>query len=401
MSRKKIALVNVFFPPQSIGGATRVVEDNFDLLVERYAEDFDLVVFTSDAEMHEKPHQLECYLHKGVRVYRSSVLFREHMDWYAWDKEMGELFDRFLEFERPDKIHFHCVQRLTGSIVETAMERGIPYFVTLHDAWWISDFQFLVDEEGKVYPQGHPDPYEKIAFPKGITFDESNRRKLYLAKLLQGAEKLFSVSESFKKLYEKNGVTNIAVTKNGISSRIEWKKKETSHTERVVCGHVGNISAHKGYDILKKAIRKVQPKNLEFFFVDHSREEGYRREERWGRVSVTFIGPVKQREIADLYRTFDVLFAPSIWPESFGLVTREAAACGCWIVASDLGGIGEDVTDGKNGFVIEPTVEALERVLQAIDRDTKRYKEIAKFDTIRYADEQVEELVKYYKVENE
>jgi len=396
MNRKKIALVNVFFPPQSIGGATRVIEDNFDLLVERYADDFELVVFTSDSEMHDKPYELECYLHKGVRVYRSSVLFREHMDWHAWDQKMGELFDRFLEFEQPDKIHFHCVQRLTGSIVETAMNRDIPYFITLHDAWWISDFQFLVDEEGKVYPQGHPDPYEEIALPSGITFDESNRRKLYLSKLLQRAEKLFSVSESFKDIYERNGITNIATIRNGISRKIEWRKKETSYTDRVVCGQVGNISPHKGYEILKEAIWIVQPENLEFIFVDHSKEEGYQHKESWGRVPITFIGPVKQKDIVNLYQKLDVLFAPSIWPESFGLVTREAAACGCWVVASNLGGIGEDVTDGENGFVIEPTVKALTKVLQAIDQNSRKYKKIAQFGTIRYADEQVKKLVRYY-----
>ncbi|GAB6140415.1 hypothetical protein JCM14076_11440 [Methylosoma difficile] len=46
--RKKIALVNVFFPPQSHGGATRVIADNFDLLLRDYGNKFELCVFTTD-----------------------------------------------------------------------------------------------------------------------------------------------------------------------------------------------------------------------------------------------------------------------------------------------------------------------------------------------------------------
>ena len=397
MNKQKIALVNVFFPPQSIGGATRVLTDNFDVLIDQYKDEFELVVFTSDVNMQNKPYTLDSYIYKGVRIYRSSVIFRENMDWNPKDSEMGKLFEKFLDFEKPDKVHFHCVQRLSASIVEVTLENKIPYFITLHDAWWISDFQFLVDEDGKVYPDGHSDPYEEIQLPKNISSDNSLQRKLYFAKLLQGAEKLFSVSDSFKVLYEKNGVSNIVVTKNGISNSVEWKEKDTSYTKRVVCGHIGGMSAHKGYDILKKSVLEVQPDNLEFLIVDHAKEDGYLSHEFWGTVPVTFMGQVKQKDIVSLYQEIDVLFAPSIWPESFGLVTREAAACGCWVVASDLGGIGEDVVEGKTGFVIKPKVKELQGVLQVLNSNVKKYKAPVILTDNRYASEQVDELVEYYR----
>ncbi len=395
IKKKKIALVNVFFPPQAIGGATRVLADNFDVLIDKYEDEFELVVFTSQTHMQDAAHKMESYLYRGVRVYRSSVLFRENMDLLVEDDKMGELFEKFLDFELPDMVHFHCVQRLTASIVEVTMKKKIPYFITLHDAWWISNFQFLVDPDGKVYPEGHIDPYEEIELPNNFSLNDSIQRKLYLQKLLSGAKKLFSVSESFMDIYAKNGVSNITVTKNGISNSVNWKEKDTAYTQKVVCGHIGGMSEHKGYDILKEAVLSVQPDGLEFLVVDHSQEEGYESREFWGKVPVTFIGQVRQKVIVSLYDKIDVLFAPSIWPESFGLVTREAAACGCWVVASDLGGIGEDVTK-ENGFVIEPTVEELERVLEVIDANIKKYKSAAKSGEIRFASEQVDELVGYY-----
>lgn len=394
--RKKIALVNVFFPPQALGGATRVVADNFDVLITDHAKQFETVVFTSDADMQVAPHQLDSYIYKGARVYRTSVIFREHMDWHPKDPEMKKLFLRFLELENPDIVHFHCVQRLTASIVEACLEKNIPYFITLHDAWWISDFQFLVDSKGKVYPEGHTDVYEELELPNGVTQNESRQRKLYFRNLLSNAQLLFSVSESFKKIYEKNGINNIRVTKNGISRLASWESKNTSHTPKLVCGHIGGMSAHKGYDILKKAVELTQPENLEFLVVDHSQDEGYESKSTWNGVPVTYIGRVRQEKIMELYRRIDVLFAPSIWPESFGLVTREAAACGCWVVASNLGGIGEDVVNNETGFVIDPKIEALAATIVNIDYDFIRFKSPPEVSSTRFSDKQVKELVETY-----
>jgi glycosyltransferase involved in cell wall biosynthesis len=45
--------------------------------------------------------------------------------------------------------------------------------------------------------------------------------------------------------------------------------------------------------------------------------------------------------------------APSVWPESFGVVTREALAWDCWVVASDRGGVGEPVVEGVNGHIVD------------------------------------------------
>lgn len=392
--RKKIALVNVFFPPQSIGGATRVVADNFDILVDKYIDEYEICVFTSEVACIE-PYQMTSYNYKGARVYKSSILCREHMDWHAKDENMYVLFQKFLEIEKPDKVHFHCVQRLTASVVEATKDMGVPYIVTVHDAWWISDHQFLVDKNGKVYPEGHPDPYHERVLPENITIDMSIERESYLKSLLHNAQFVLTVSESFAEIYQKNGIKKTLVTKNGISNSTQWKPKDTSYTEKVVCAHIGGMSAHKGYDILQAAVKKAQPKNLEFLIVDHSREESYEALEKWGTVDVRFVGRQKQENIVELYKRIDVLFAPSIWPESFGLVTREAAACGCWIVASNLGGIGEDVINGKNGFVIEPTQKALEETMNEIDISHRRYKELAEIDNISTAEEQVRKLKEF------
>ncbi len=395
-NKKKIALVNVFFPPQAIGGATRVLADNFDVLQEQYGDDFELVVFTSD-ERCTTPYQLTSYQHKGVTVYRSTILYRENMDWHPQDPEMYKLFEQFLDTEKPDLVHFHCVQRLTASVVEATKDKKIPYIVTAHDAWWISDHQFLVDQNDKVYPEGHPDIYAPRTLPNNVTLVESIERIMYYQELLHGASKLLTVSESFAEIYKKNGYPQIEVNKNGISSTVEWQAKNTTHTDKVVCGHIGGMANHKGYFLLKEVIEQEQPQHIEMLIVDHSKPEGYEHKTQWGSVPVTFIGRMAQSDVVKLYQKLDVLFAPSMWPESYGLVTREAAACGCWLVASNLGGIGEDVIEGKTGLRITPNLEGVSTAVNKIDRDVKKFKEKIKQRNIRLADKQVEELVEMYK----
>ena len=79
------------------------------------------------------------------------------------------------------------------------------------------------------------------------------------------------------------------------------------------------------------------------------------------------------------------------------MVSREAVACGCWVVASDIGGIGEDIEEGENGHRIKSgSVEELKKVITKIATNPKKYKGKAKSKNLRTSDEQVQELVKHH-----
>jgi glycosyltransferase involved in cell wall biosynthesis len=68
--------------------------------------------------------------------------------------------------------------------------------------------------------------------------------------------------------------------------------------------------------------------------------------------------------MAEFYAEHDVLIAPSIWPESYGLVTREALSAGLWVVASGIGALADPIEHGVNGHVVPPgDPDALGRVL--------------------------------------
>ena len=78
----------------------------------------------------------------------------------------------------------------------------------------------------------------------------------------------------------------------------------------------------------------------------------------------------------DFYASQDVLIAPSIWPESFGLVTREALSAGLWVIASNAGALAEPLlaSTTPQGTVIRPNhLEDLVNALTECPQQVRRY----------------------------
>lgn len=391
--RQKIVIVNVFFAPQSIGGATRVVEDNVQVLLERYSDQFDIEIFTSD-HGNPTPYLISQYGWKGLRVTKVSTPQKAGMDWDYQNEKIGEIFDEYLHQVQPSVVHFHCIQRLTASIVKVTQTRNIPYLVTAHDAWWISDFQFLVDENGKLCDMHQHDLSVLAAQSKDITLTIS--RQSYLREMLVNARAVLPVSAAFAEIYQLNDFSNIRVVRNGVMPHL-WSARSPSAHGRVRIAHIGGMSNHKGYHLFCAALASYDFQNLEAVVVDLSKDTDYKKTGMIGNVPVTYIGRVEHSNIAALYSKFDVLAAPSIWPESFGLVTREAVAAGCWVIASDIGAIGEDIVPNENGFRVRAgDLASLKSVLHEINRNPTPYLGENKNRSVRQVAEQVTELVGIY-----
>ncbi|MCP8323795.1 MAG: glycosyltransferase family 4 protein [Candidatus Methylarchaceae archaeon HK02M2] len=79
--------------------------------------------------------------------------------------------------------------------------------------------------------------------------------------------------------------------------------------------------------------------------------------------NVRFYGNVSDTELRQLYLSSDVLVLPSVSKnEAFGLVTLEAAASGCAVIASDLPGVRDVVKDF--GLLVKPgSIESLREAL--------------------------------------
>ena len=373
--RTRVLVVNVYYAPQAKGGATRVMIDNIRDLRALHAEEFEFEVFTT-LEGGRDPYSIHVSSFEGVRTTAMVAGDYPEVDFAPQDEQAGVAFKRCVERFKPHLIHFHCIQRISASAVEVAIALAIPYLITAHDGWWIADRQFLFNDKGPlpVYDFAQPHAWRpKVA---GTRVD----RPVKLLPALRGAKAILAVSDPFAELYRSTGLTNVRSVPNGLPTidQLEVIREETPLRDRsdtVRIAHLGGLERHKGFPLLRCAFLAARPRNITVKAVDLALDPGEEVLEVWGDTTVRLMARRHQREMARLYDEIDVLFAPSLWPESYGLVTREALAAGCWVVASDRGAVGEPVVDGVNGHIVSvDSVDGLVDVLRRIDADPGRYK---------------------------
>lgn len=385
--KKRLVVVNVFYPPQAIGGATRVVHDNVTQLRERYGDEFEIDVICT-REGGQTPFDLNTYSNDGVRVWAITTPPHPMGDMGNYSNGVADVFEQVIAKLDPDLIHFHCIQRLTTAIVDVARYRNIPYVITLHDGWWISPNQFILGKNDEASLYDYADA-ERLNLPV---------RAQSLRRSLAAAEYLLAVSQSFADLHEACNLTNVAVVENGVSA-LPTATHTKSTSGRVRLAHIGGASRHKGIHLVRNALYSNSYDNLELLLIGHAMSPGSSRHEIWGSTPVTIEGKVPQSEIAALYGRVDILLAPSIWPESYGLVTREAKAMETWVIPGGQGAIGADVAEDVNGYVIDiSTYEGLADILTKIDHDPQRYLDPPKVsDGQRTSQDQTDDLATLYR----
>ncbi|HEY3423044.1 MAG TPA: glycosyltransferase family 4 protein [Methanocellaceae archaeon] len=69
---------------------------------------------------------------------------------------------------------------------------------------------------------------------------------------------------------------------------------------------------------------------------------------------IKFLGPVNISELLQLYGMAKICVIPSTWQEPFGVVNIEAMSSGSAVIASNVGGIPEIISDRRNGLLVPP-----------------------------------------------
>jgi glycogen(starch) synthase len=120
---------------------------------------------------------------------------------------------------------------------------------------------------------------------------------------------------------------------------------------------VGRLVRSKGCHILVDALFELRKRAISPRVTIVG--DGPEKESLVGQVSdlklseqVRFVGGMSEAEVADTMRNHNVVVVPSVWEEPFGLVALEAAACGCEVVASSIGGLPEAMGPMGRGFAV-------------------------------------------------
>jgi glycosyltransferase involved in cell wall biosynthesis len=137
---------------------------------------------------------------------------------------------------------------------------------------------------------------------------------------------------------------------------------------------VARLEKNKRVDLAVRAVEHL-PSHLRLVVVGEGSDRRAiekAAEETGAADRITFAGAVSDTELVALYKNaLCLVYAP--FDEDYGLATLEAFLARKPVVtARDSGGTLEFVTDGVNGFVVEPDPEAVAAAIAAIDGDRGR-----------------------------
>ena len=396
--RLKVLVVNVLYAPTSFGGATVVAEK----LAEELAANNDVAVTVFAGSMQEglAPYALVRYEWQGIPVIAVGIPGGMSPEESYHHPRMAECFREVLETVRPDVVHFHSIQQLGANLASPCTEMGIPYVITLHDAWWLCERQFMVKADGNYC---HQEGVRMLAC-RGCMTDPafSHRRYHRLWRILADAALLLAPSEFHRALHVKSGLSaaHVAVNKNGINLPAQ-DYRHGARGRHLRFAYLGGRAEHKGYFRLKQIFESLPESNYSLVLVDIERRlavSGVTEDDWRIKGELEIVPPFEQTQLDEFFANVDVLLFPSAWKESFGLTVREAMSRDVWVIATDCGGPAEDIVDGVNGkLVAMGDLDGLRDAIRGLLQQPERlddYRNPHK-DDIRGFREQASELARY------
>ena len=161
-------------------------------------------------------------------------------------------------------------------------------------------------------------------------------------------EKLMSTAKKLKLDYKviHNGI-DLKKFKNVRPAKDILKIKNN----KLLVTYIGRLDAVKGYDILLKAIEKIQNKNLHFLFVCGNKYPRKRKYLQARYKNATFLG--FRKDIPEILAASDIYVLPS-FAEGLPNTLMEAMASKLPCIASNVGGIKVLIKDKENGFLVRP-----------------------------------------------
>jgi glycosyltransferase involved in cell wall biosynthesis len=369
----KILTVNVHYAPESYGGATIVAEEVTRELADRGHQMYVLTGSTDPALPTAGLHRYQDGDIPVLAMGRS--LPRTPAEEYL-QPHLGQRFAQVLASIRPDVVHFHAIQALGVEMVERAVET-VPTVVTLHDAWWLCERQFMVRSTGRWCGQVGIDP--RVCATCVPDPAEHEKRQDHSRRILNSCSAVLAPSAYWAKVMGDSGVDArvLQVNRNGVMHPAADFER-TPYTGPVRFGYVGGDNRIKGAPQLRAALEGMTRSDYRLRVVDSSLKLGARsiHPQDWqysGHIEI--VPGYDYANIDDFFDSIDVLIFPSQWRESYGLTVREAVLRGVWVIATEGGGTTEDLAEAVNASLIplDGRADALRAAMEAVLDDPARY----------------------------
>jgi len=392
--------VHQFFP-QFIYGT-----ENYTLSVAKSMQEagVEVVVVTTIPETAEKSDNFyHEYEYEGVPVicFDKNWLPHEGFREAYYQPSMQGPLQMLLEIIRPDIIHVTHLQNHSAIVLTVAERMNIPTVATLTDFFAVCPKGILQGADGRMCTG--PNAKRSNCVTCVLNIQANKPQVSAMIRLLAagggavslGAELLTQMSrlniipsklgggiksireirariDDFHRLYMEYAAT-IAPTRylESIYEQNEFslpmhlqhfgvdvdraEKPVRSKDETLRFGYIGQITHHKGVDLLIDAFCSVSKGCELHVYGTNEHDPGFvealKNKAEEGACPVFFHGMFPPVEMAEKLRPIDVLVIPSRWQENSPLVLLNALATHTPVIISDAEGMTEFVTEGENGFI--------------------------------------------------
>lgn len=349
-----IILINTFFAP--IGGAEKIAYLQLKLLEKN---GHNVVFWATDyGNYFEKDYIYKNYFTKfcgGMTNY-----LKNPMRYYYNNQAKLDLQILISNF-KPDLIHLHNISTLSPSILDVC--KKYPTVMTVHDASLICPSHTLMKDKTHLCnikcKNGNFTP---CIFNNCANNIEKNIRYAVLSTIkyskLKYIDHFITPSESLRKNML---IANIGIIDNHITTINNFLDKNELDTQPNYSNnkyflYVGRLSPEKGINYLLDTIC-ILPREINFHIVGNGPDEKLVKKyiERKNLTNVKFLGFMNKNEIKEEYQNCIATILPCNWFENFPTTTIESFINGKPVIASNIGGISEQVVHNKTGLLFEPT----------------------------------------------
>ena len=334
--------------------------------------------------------------HEGVPVSRVRLNWTKADDpnLVLYDSAVVERwFEGAIAELRPDLVHVTSAITLGLGVLRATKRCHVPLVLTLMDFWFLCPRTVLMRGDGDLC-DGRTTPSDcerclmtssnlfrrlgtwipatlareawhmvcrvpllaRVRGARGLALDVSHRKEL-MRQALALPDLTVSHSRFVKKTFEDIGVAErVRHLPNGHDVR-SWDRCRVKNSAPALrIGYMGQIAEQKGIHTLIEGFRLADlgsGARLDIWG-DPARHRGYAESLRAltaGSSAIAFRGPFDHAAVRDVLSEIDVLVVPSVWYENWPLVIQEAFAAGTPVIATNIGGMAEAVTDGLNGLL--------------------------------------------------
>ncbi len=323
----------------------------------------------------------------------------------------AEHFTALLDRFQPDVVHFFHLMRISASVIDVCVQRGIPTVLTPTDFWFVCPTAQLRLEDGSMCagpdsigancvrhlaalkaPGRTADLLSRL--PEAIVHGAVRVALLPAFRQLGPSRLVAALSRREKFLTERlNRIKRVLVPTRVMQQTLLQHGLEAVRTQYcsygirlpalaaraprnggpLVLGVIG-IGEHKGPHVLIQAVRKLAQVDLVArIYGRHSDFPNYvdkLKTMAGDDHRIEFCGSFANEHIGNVLSELDVLVVPSIWFENAPLVIYSAQAARLPVIGSNVAGVAELITHDDNGYLFPPgNVDRLAEIISRLAQD--------------------------------